>query len=68
MELKPVKNYLESSSVEELRRFILHCERLIDSVDEDLRQAAREALKLAREERAVRERLRGLHRHPDEGQ
>ncbi|CDH45827.1 MAG: hypothetical protein IPL59_05390 [Candidatus Competibacteraceae bacterium] len=68
MELKQVKNSLESRSDEELRRFILHCERLIDSADEDLRKAAREALKRAREDRAARELLRGLPRHPDEGQ
>ena len=58
--MKEVKKYLKTCSDEELRAFIHHCERQLDSADEDIRAVAREALKRAREERAVRELLRGL--------
>ena len=55
--MKEVKKYLRTSSDEEIRQFIVHCEHLLDSSDDDLRGAARDALKNAREERAERELL-----------
>lgn len=68
MELREVKKYFKTCSDEELRAFIHHCERQLDSADEDVRVAAGAALKLARGERGVRELWRGLHRHPDGGE
>lgn len=56
--MKEVKKFIETSSDEELRNFILHCEMKLHDADPDIRSAAFKALKRAREERAARDLLR----------
>ena len=68
MEMREVKKYFKTCSDEELRAFIGHCERQLDSADEDIRVAAGAALKHAHQERGVRELWRGLPRDPDGGE
>ena len=68
MEMREVKKYFKTGSDEELRAFIHHCERQLDSADEDVRGAAGAALKLAHGERGARDLWRGLHRHPGGGE
>lgn len=68
MDLREVKKYLKTCTDEEVPLFISHCERQLDNADEDIRAAAQAALKVAREDRAIRDLLRGIQRDPNGGE
>lgn len=67
MDLHEVRKYLRTSGVEEVRQLIVHCEQQLDNPDEDIRLAARAALKIAREDLAIRKLVASVRREADGG-